>query len=132
MICSELMPHFVGYIINIKSIAYRRTTTRNTSRFDIGARRIQIGNTATACAENVPNIVVGTTNHTIASSLIFSQHSTSVAIRVRVSRRIKVNNTCIIGSVNPTFKIIAAPFLRMVFAIIHNVIIGIVALIRIN
>ena len=33
MVTAELVPHLMGYIINVERISYRRTTPRNSSCF---------------------------------------------------------------------------------------------------
>ena len=81
---APLMPHFVRYVIYVKRITYGRISARDTTCFTYATRRIEVSDTAAACTKNVSNIIICSTNMGITSCLVFTEHYTSVTVRIRI------------------------------------------------
>ncbi len=81
---SKLVPHFVGDIINVESIARRVREPGDAAGLQGGARAVQRGDAAAACTEDVPDIVVGRSDHGVELCLVLAHHRAAAAIGVRV------------------------------------------------
>ena len=97
MVTVELMAHLVRHIIDIKWIANRRATSCNTSCFlSIITNDPESSQTATISSENMPNIIVSTSNLSVYIRLIFVDHRSGISIRKRVCSRIRMYKQVII------------------------------------
>ena len=101
VISTKLMPNFVSHIVDIERVADRRSLTGHAA--SLGARitdHAESRNAPTACAEDVPDIVIGVADYAVYIRLVFAQHRKTIVIAIRVRRSIRVDELVIVGDEN--------------------------------
>ena len=76
----ELMPHFVGDIVNVKGISNRGTRTRYSAGFSRRTHNTKSGKTSGVCTEDMADIIVCRADIVINNRDIFIDHSSCIPI----------------------------------------------------
>src|SRR5215212_10454979 len=75
MVGAKLVPHLMGYIVDVITIANRIGEPRDPVRLaTTNTDHPQTSDASPASAEHVPDVVIAATNHTVQIGLVLAEH----------------------------------------------------------
>ena len=83
MVAGKLVAHFVGYVVNVESVAHRIGRARDpTGLAGRVAHHAEVGHATAACAHHVADVVISRADDAVHVGLVLTQHIVAVGVGI--------------------------------------------------
>ena len=98
VVAAKLVPHFVGHVVDIESIAHGVRNARFARRFQRGvAYYAHVGQPAAGRAEHVANVEVGRAHHRGQVALVLAHQVVGAVVGVGVGGGVGINQAAVVA-----------------------------------
>ena len=95
---SKLVAQLMGHIVKVEGVPNRASKPCDPPCLGSGdAGRAQGGHSASACAENVPDVIVGSADDRVEVGLVLPKHCGSVIVGVGIGVGVEIDDVVVVG-----------------------------------